>query len=218
MPLIPSTPRKISRKASCGVLFFLLRPFRRVVPMPIEPPVKRAIAFFDGQNLFYAVKQAFGYRWPNYDPLALARAVCGARGWDLQETYFYTGLPSANNDPFWKTNFLERKVGGHGNARHPHLLATPQIPQPDGQSPWRRFHRGVGGPRERHRLRIALNLVRMARENTFDVALIFSQDQDLSEVADEVKSILFQPGRGDWMRLNFHNIWKSNRLWRIVAG
>jgi hypothetical protein len=30
--------------------------------MRIEPPVKRTVAFFDGQNLFYAVKQAFGYQ------------------------------------------------------------------------------------------------------------------------------------------------------------
>ncbi len=33
--------------------------------MPAEPAVKRAIAFFDGQNLFYATKYAFGYSWPN---------------------------------------------------------------------------------------------------------------------------------------------------------
>ena len=41
--------------------------------MPAEPSQKRTVAFFDGQNLFYAVKKAFGYNWPNYDPLALAR-------------------------------------------------------------------------------------------------------------------------------------------------
>jgi len=33
--------------------------------MPIEPQKKRIIAFFDGQNLFYAVKYAFGYSYPN---------------------------------------------------------------------------------------------------------------------------------------------------------
>ncbi len=32
--------------------------------MPVEPILKRAIAFFDGQNLFYAAKYAFGYPWP----------------------------------------------------------------------------------------------------------------------------------------------------------
>jgi hypothetical protein len=35
----------------------------------------------------------------------------------------------------------------------------------------------------------------MARENLYDVALIFSQDRDLSEAADEVKAISVQQGR-----------------------
>ncbi len=38
-------------------------------------------------------------------------------------------------------------------------------------------------------VRIALDVVRLARENSYDAALIFSQDQDLSEAADEVRSI-----------------------------
>jgi hypothetical protein len=46
--------------------------------MPAEPAAKRAIAFLDGQNLFYAAKHAFGYLWPNYDPLKLAHLVCQA--------------------------------------------------------------------------------------------------------------------------------------------
>jgi hypothetical protein len=48
-------------------------------------------------------------------------------------------------------------------------------------------------------VRIALDVVRMARENAYEVALIFSQDQDLSEVADEVKSISRQQDR--WIKL-----------------
>jgi len=35
--------------------------------MPEEPSKKRTFVFIDGQNLFYAVKEAFGYRLPNYD-------------------------------------------------------------------------------------------------------------------------------------------------------
>jgi hypothetical protein len=42
-----------------------------------EPALKKAIAFIDGQNLFHQVKDAFGYRFPNYDVAALAREVCG---------------------------------------------------------------------------------------------------------------------------------------------
>ena len=47
--------------------------------MPIEPAVKRAIVFIDGQNLFHAVKEAFGYRWPNYDVGKLAHASVPSR-------------------------------------------------------------------------------------------------------------------------------------------
>jgi hypothetical protein len=64
--------------------------------MPVEPPVKRAAAFIDGQNLFYAAKEAFGYTFPNYDPRALAEAVCRTKGWTLDRTVLLhrrTGRP-----------------------------------------------------------------------------------------------------------------------------
>lgn len=38
-------------------------------------------------------------------------------------------------------------------------------------------------------VRIALDVVGLAVENSYDVALIFSQDQDLSEIADEIRRI-----------------------------
>jgi len=41
--------------------------------MITEPAIKRAVTFADGQNLFYAVREAFGYTYPNYDVLALSR-------------------------------------------------------------------------------------------------------------------------------------------------
>ena len=50
-------------------------------PMPSEPTLKRAVVFVDGQNLFYAGRSAFGYSYPNYDPLALSKAVCVQQGW-----------------------------------------------------------------------------------------------------------------------------------------
>jgi hypothetical protein len=47
-------------------------------------------------------------------------------------------------------------------------------------------------------VRLALDVVAAARDNACDVALIFSQDQDLSEVADEVRAISIQQGR--WIK------------------
>jgi len=48
-------------------------------------------------------------------------------------------------------------------------------------------------------LRLGLDVVRMARNGEFDVALIFSQDQDLVEVAREIRAIASD--RGCWLKI-----------------
>jgi uncharacterized LabA/DUF88 family protein len=45
-------------------------------------------------------------------------------------------------------------------------------------------------------VRLALDVIRLAREAQYDVALIFSQDQDLSEVVQEVLELAKVQGRG----------------------
>jgi hypothetical protein len=77
--------------------------------MPSEPRTKRAVAFLDGQSLFHAVKETWGYRFPNFDPKALSAAVCGAQGWTLAEVRFYTGVPAAERDARWH-DFWARKT------------------------------------------------------------------------------------------------------------
>ncbi|HKO09106.1 MAG TPA: hypothetical protein VJ487_15460 [Alphaproteobacteria bacterium] len=66
-----------------------------------EPTEKRAIAFFDGQNLYHHAKGAFGHYHPNYDPQKLFNAVCREHGWKNFGVRFYTGMPDALKDPFW---------------------------------------------------------------------------------------------------------------------
>jgi len=44
-----------------------------------------------------------------------------------------------------------------------------------------------------------LDVVRLAREAAYDVAVLLSQDQDLSEVADEVRAISIQQQR--WIKV-----------------
>lgn len=48
-------------------------------------------------------------------------------------------------------------------------------------------------------IRLALDVVAAARTNTYDVALIFSQDQDLSDVAEEVRVISIEQDR--WIKI-----------------
>jgi len=40
--------------------------------MPSEPALKGTVAFVDGQNLFHAAREPFGYTYPNYDVRALS--------------------------------------------------------------------------------------------------------------------------------------------------
>ena len=69
--------------------------------MTPEPPVKRSIAFVDGQNLYHSVREAFGYPFPNFDVSALSKAICESAGWELKQVRFYTGIPDRDDDAFW---------------------------------------------------------------------------------------------------------------------
>ncbi|MEW6249813.1 MAG: hypothetical protein AB1716_04140 [Planctomycetota bacterium] len=84
--------------------------------MRAEPTLKRAVAFFDGQNLFHAAREAFGYTYPNYDVRALAEHVCRARNWQLCGIRFYTGVPDARDDPAW-SQFWSGKLAVMGRQR-----------------------------------------------------------------------------------------------------
>lgn len=166
--------------------------------MAAEPLVKRTFVFIDGQNLFYAAKQAFGYSYPNYDPLLLAKWVCGQNGWQLDETYFYTGLPQVKDSTFWNY-FWTAKLAVMGTrgvktfSRHlKYRNQTVQLPGGGATTVLVGQEKGID-------VRLALDIVRLARENKYEVAVVFSQDQDLSEVAAEVRNIARDQDR--WIKL-----------------
>ena len=156
--------------------------------MPTEPESKRAVSFIDGQNLFRHAKDAFGHHHPNYDPARLAAAVCAANGWIDAGVRFYTGVPDADRSPMWHGYWTRRLTA----MRRAGIVVTSrrlryrieQIRLPDGAThdvPVQR-EKGID-------LRLGLDVVRMARNGNLDVAVIFSQDQDLTEVAREVRDI-----------------------------
>ncbi len=146
--------------------------------MPAEPSVKRVHAFFDGQNLFYAAKNAFGYSWPNYDPLLLSRSVCQTMAWQFDKAWFYTGVPSPQDDPqknhFWTAKLAQMgRVGVQTFSRHlKYRNQTVLLPEGGTTTVLVGNEKGVD-------VRLALDVVAAVRDNLCDVALIFSQDQDL---------------------------------------
>lgn len=162
------------------------------------PQVIRAVAFFDGQNLFHSAKAAFGYPFPNFDPVALAKAVCAAQGWQVQGVRFYTGVPDAADNPFWHHFWTAKgaQMGREGAyiCTRPLRYRNKQVKLPDGS-----FHTFLDGDEKGIDVRIALDVIQMAHRDEYDVALLFCRDQDLAEVASEIRLIASQQDR--WIKV-----------------
>jgi uncharacterized LabA/DUF88 family protein len=166
--------------------------------MSTEPIIKRAVAFIDGQNLFYAAKNAFGYNFPNYEVSALAASLCRTQGWQLDQVRFYSGIPDVADDAFWN-HFWTAKLAQMGRQNvcvfsRPLRYRNQTIRLPNGQS-----HTFLVGQEKGVDVRLALDIVSLAYKAAYDVALVMSQDQDLSEVADEIREIARQQNR--WLKM-----------------
>jgi uncharacterized LabA/DUF88 family protein len=153
----------------------------------------RAVAFIDGQNLFGHAKSAWGYKYANYCPKQLAERICSENGWTLTETHFYTGIHEVERNAYlhyWWRSKLDylRSTGVRVFTRKLRY------------SPVEKIYRGIQTVEYVARekgvdVRMALDIVRYALDNKYDVALIFSQDQDLSEAVDDVRAIARLQGR-----------------------
>ena len=166
--------------------------------MTSEPAIKRTVAFFDGQNLFHAAREAFGCKYPDYSPLALATRICEQRGWSLHEIRFYTGIPDPKSKPFWH-HFWIAKMGAMGHQGIVTFCRRLRYRNQAEYLPDGTLHTFLVSEEKGIDVRIALDVIRLAREKALDVALIFSQDQDFSEVADEIKSLSSVQGR--WIKI-----------------
>ena len=158
---------------------------------------KRAVAFVDGQNLYFAAREAFGYTYPNYDVKALAQALCTPNGWELTEVHFYTGVPDEADNKRWN-RFWTHKLAAMGR-QGVHIYSRPlryrnrRVRLPDGSE-----FTFLAGEEKGIDVRLAIDVIRKAHRQEFDVALIFSQDQDLSEVAKELRQIAREQRR--WIK------------------
>lgn len=153
--------------------------------------------FIDGQNLFHAARKAFGYETFDLDPFKLAGAVCETNGWHCRpgETtvptvHFYTGVPSQQDSPRW-SRFWQNKLAAMGRRSaelgvhsRPVRYREQTVRMPDGERTVIRVGQEKGVD-----VRIALDAIRYANDQLYDVAVIVSQDQDMAEVANEIKLI-----------------------------
>ncbi len=166
--------------------------------MAEKPYSVNAIAFIDGQNLYRHAKDAFGHHHPNFDPVKLHKMVCGQFGWNPTLVRFYSGIPSSQHSPmwsgYWSNRVLAMKRAGIAVITRPIRYSSELVELGDGQK------RSIVTPHEKGiDVRIALDIVRLARTRQFDAAIIFSQDSDLEEVVHEVRQISIEQDR--WIKL-----------------
>lgn len=175
---------------------------------PVQPNPLKTIAFFDGQNLYRSAKNLFNCTHPDYDPLKLAQHICNGQGWQLIETRFYTGVPIQSVQPewyhFWTAKFAnmgrQKIIIFRRDLRYKCQLVT--LPNGQTQQVPKGREKGID-------VRIAIDVLRLAHRKAYDVALIFSQDQDLSEVADEIRTIAQEQNR--WIKIASAFPWVPNQ-------
>lgn len=149
--------------------------------------IDRAVALIDGMNLFNNAKRAFGplisqydYSFPNYDVVKLANVASVTLGCHLVETRFYTGVPRQSKDPrkhfFWEAKTLAMKQSGV--IVYKRALRDSNPPQ----------EKGVD-------LRIGLDALSLAYRMVYDTLIIFSTDQDFTEVRDYIEGVANAQGR-----------------------
>lgn len=140
----------------------------------------RTIVFVDGQNMYMSAREAFGWtqeagRFGNFRPYGLGRILVRDPRRRLTQVRIYTGVPTPSRDP-------------SGNAATQRRIATwvaekPEIvqvfPRPLRYPPPRGREKGVD-------VELAVDLVRLAMDDEFDVAVLASTDSDLKPALEFV--------------------------------
>ena len=128
----------------------------------------RALVSFDGQNLYRLAMRAYGpgppYTWPSYDVVKLAEAlVSRVPGRTLAEVRFYTGVPNQSQNAFWH-KFWNNKL---------------RALQRQGVYVYR-GRLNASGLEKRVDVSLAIDLVQATHQQSYDVAIVVSQDSDLA--------------------------------------
>ncbi len=154
----------------------------------LEPKLKKVVTFFDIQNFYLTSKSAWGFSYPNFDPIALSTLVTSRHtDWKLTGIKLYTGIHSIAKNERWH-KFWTNKLNFHKEKDSRVSFYTTLLHYSGGCA----HEKGID-------IRIALDLVRMARTNDYDVALLFSSDSDFCEVAGEIRAIAREKDR--WIKI-----------------
>ena len=101
--------------------------------------------------------------------------MCRPKSWALAQVRLYTGVPDATDNPNWHHFWIHKlaMLGRQGVVTYSRSLRyrTRVVRLPDGSEA-----SFLAGEEKGIDVRIALDVIRLAHREEFDVALVFSQD------------------------------------------
>jgi uncharacterized LabA/DUF88 family protein len=166
--------------------------------MMSQPDPCRAVVFIDGQNLTKSAERAFGHKHPLFDPFKLGAFVCHQRACRLEDILFYSGIPPIDREPFWHHFWSKKKTQmqrrGVVCKTRPVNYRVHVEKLDDGT-----FNRRTIAEEKGIDVSIAVDLISLAYQNKYDMAIVFSQDQDLCPAVEEVKRIAKSQSR--WIKV-----------------
>ena len=149
----------------------------------------RAVALFDGMNLYNHAKNAFGDRDGRYDPAKLAREIAASQGCELVQTRFYVGVPPASRHrrlhEYWQARLHAMEACGVFVFR-----GTVNYSGHHGQE------KGVD-------VRIALDSIQLILDEICDTLIIFSTDQDFRQIKPTALNVAARIGARVQMKSAF---------------
>lgn len=140
----------------------------------------RTVVFIDGQNMYRGAREAFGWEqqkghYGNFRPLPLGRLLTQEAHRELCQVRFYMGVPDPRRDKVGHA-MAQRRLAAW-EADDPTLVELKtralRYPPPNGRE------KGID-------VQLAIDLVSLAADDAFDLAVLASADTDLLPALDFV--------------------------------
>lgn len=133
----------------------------------------RAVVFVDYQNMYRGAREAFGYdahpgHFGNFRPISFGRVLTREEGCVLVQVRVYTGIPVPQRDR--KGNAIMQRRIASWVSDSPDKVEV--FPRPLRYPPSQGREKGVD-------VELAIDIVRLALDDVYDIAIVASADTDL---------------------------------------
>jgi len=144
--------------------------------------VLRAVVFVDYQNMYRGARRAFGWEshpghFGNFKPIGLARVLTQGADRNLEQVRVYTGVPTPEKDR--RGNQITQRRLAAWVSDNPKCVEI--FPRPLSYPPREGREKGVD-------VELAIDIVEMALDDKYDIAIIASADTDLVPALQMVHS------------------------------